>query len=85
MRTIISQVSQGFAAYGQAISFILKHKLAAYFLVPLLLMVLVFVGGAALVNQVAESLEAWLWGILDVEQWTFPYAEYVVGTFSFII
>ncbi|MEM9023886.1 MAG: EI24 domain-containing protein, partial [Bacteroidota bacterium] len=71
MREVFSQLGIGIRAYGRAFSFIFKHRLGWYFVFPLAFIVLLLLGGAALVTQAAAWVQEWVWGTLDVDNWEF--------------
>ena len=54
----IKQLSKGVSDYRPAISFIFKNKLAWFFAVPVLLNIMLFVGGLSLISALSEYLQA---------------------------
>ncbi len=64
--TFFEQVGLAFKTYPEAIQFIFKNKLAHYFLYPLVISILLFVGGTALVNLFVDSLQKWVLDLFNL-------------------
>lgn len=57
MKTFFSGFSKGFFDYGPAITFIFKHKLAWFYLVPILLNILLFAGMWTAIGTFSDDLQ----------------------------
>jgi CysZ protein len=64
MRTFLNELRLGILMYGRAFRFIVKHRLWHYFLYPLLLSIIVFIGAIFFFQSIAmwfkDFLESWL-------------------------
>ena len=57
----------GFRTYGQAIGFIFKKGLWWYFVFPIVLNIILFFGGFALIDMLIEMVQSWLLGSIGME------------------
>ena len=71
----IQQLSKGISDNGKAVSFIFKHKLAWFFVVPLILNILLFAGGLSLISALSDYLQTEALNISDLDGATFYGSE----------
>jgi len=69
----------GVKCYSQALSFIINNKLAWYFIFPLVFNVLLFFAGFYSVSSLGDSFITSLGEWINIEEWTFWGAGFVVG------
>jgi len=72
---LVQDITLGLRTYGQAIGYIFRKKLAWFFLFPLLLNILLFMGGWEYIGQLSEATQEFLKGYLDLEHATFWGAQ----------
>ena len=72
-------LGKGVADYGSALSFIFKHKLGWFFLVPIFLNILLFVGGFAAIGSLTDYVEAYVLDAVSLKDATFWGAEILSG------
>jgi CysZ protein len=66
---------KGIADYGPALTLIFKHKLAWFFLVPIFLNILLFIGGFAAIDSLTNYLEAETMDAVSLKDATFWGAQ----------
>jgi CysZ protein len=63
---MFKQFGKAVKAYGTAFSIIINNNLWAYFLFPVILFILLFIGGAALIQQISDWLHHLVMGWLNL-------------------
>lgn len=76
--TLIKELKIGLRAFTEAMSFIRRNKLRHYFIYPLVLSILYWVGGYQIVDGITQWVSDSIHGRLDLDQ-----REVEEGTFSF--
>lgn len=81
---MFNNFSIGFSSYGKAFSFIAKHNLWIYFLYPLLIMIVLFLGGTYAIMQLSDYLRDLIMGWLGLggttdEGWLRTTLTWVLG------
>jgi len=79
------QLELGFRTYFSAISFIFSKGLWWAFVFPILLNVLMFIGGYKLIESVTTDLQAWVTGMIGLEDGAFFLSDYLSGFLSGVI
>lgn len=69
----------GVRTYSQAFSFIIKNKLAWYFIFPLLFNVLLFIVGFYSTSSLGDGVVSYLSEWINIEEWDFWGASFFVG------
>jgi CysZ protein len=69
--TKLNQISLGLRTYGQAINFIFRNKLAWTFMVPVILSILLLVGGQALITNLVDYLKDLLLNWINFDSGSF--------------
>ncbi len=82
MNTFFKDFGTGLKAYGKAFEIIFSNGLWYFFLFPLLLNVLLIVGGAMGISSLTEGLQNWLLDLVSLENATFWGAVYLKGIMS---
>ncbi len=82
---IQKQIKLGFNTFFEAIPFIFTNGLAWTFVVPVLLNVILFVGGFSLTESVTNSLQTWIVLKINSAASNFFLFEYLPGFISWII
>lgn len=72
----------GIGDYGKAIELIFSKGLWWYFLFPVLLNILMFVGGMMGIGSLTDFVEEWLMGLVGMEDATFWGSAYLTGMLS---
>src|SRR5690554_1473825 len=75
----------GFSSYGKAVGFIFRHRLAWFFLFPIILNVLLFTLSYSLINDLSEVLIDYLKTSWDSNNWDFWGSGLLVTTVNFTI
>ena len=71
----VKQLSKGVSDYGPALRFIFEHKLAWFFLVPIALNILLFIGGFAFVSELSNIIQSKILDFSHLENAHFWGAE----------
>ncbi|MBI3500202.1 MAG: EI24 domain-containing protein [Bacteroidetes bacterium] len=71
------QVELGFRSYFNAIGFIFSKGLWWAFFIPLLLNILLFIGGYSLIENLTTHVQDWLKGILGLDSDSFFLSKYL--------
>ncbi len=89
MKKFFTGMAKGFSDYGPAISFIFKHQLAWFFLVPVFLNILLFIGGFAAISSFSNYLQAIVVDAVSLDDATFFGAQVLswllAGTIGLIL
>ncbi len=89
MKSFFKGIAKGFSDYGPALSFIIKHRLAWFFLVPVFLNILLFVGGFAAISSLSDYLQAIVVNAVSLDDATFFGAQalswLLAGTIGLIL
>jgi CysZ protein len=80
--SIFKGFGTGFSAYGKAFDIIFSNGLWWYFLFPVLLNILIFVGGIYGIGSLANFVEDWLVGLANLEEGAFWGAVYLKSIMS---
>ena len=75
MKNFFKDLGKGFSDYGPALSFIFKHQLAWFFLVPVFLNILLFAGGFAAISSLSDYLQALALKAVSLDDATFFGAQ----------
>jgi CysZ protein len=81
---MFKQFPEAVKAYGAAVNLIISQKLWAYFLYPVLIFVLLLVGGTVLIDQLSEFLKEELLSLFHMEP-AAPGSGLTSGILSFIV
>ena len=65
---IVSGIGIGLKTYGRALNLIFSNNLWWFFLFPLLLNILLFIGGIAAMASLSDFLKEWFEGLLIIEE-----------------
>ena len=71
----IKQLSKGISDNGVAVSFIFKNKLGWFFVVPVVLNVLLFIGGLSFISGLSDYLQGEALGVSNLDNADFLGAE----------
>lgn len=77
MKHFFNDLTKAILDYNTAIKFLINHHLAWVFLVPILLNILLFIGGIALINYFTESIQTSTNSFLNFDDSSFYGAQYV--------
>jgi CysZ protein len=66
--TKLQQIGLGIKTYGQATGFIFRNKLGWTFLVPIVLNILLFIGGQALLSNLIDYSKDFLLGLINIDR-----------------
>ena len=83
--SFLKDISIGIAAYGQAIRFIFRNKLAIFFLIPITLNLLLVYLGYGFINSWTTSSIEYFQSTLSMDDWDFWGSEFLVDTIGFLI
>jgi CysZ protein len=89
--TRINQIGLGLRSYGLAISFIFRNKLAWTFIVPLILSILLLIGGQALITNFVDYLKEIVVNWINLDKTGFlgkllgGLVEVVIRVISFLV
>jgi len=76
--SLFSEFKSGLSAFSEAMSFIRKNRLRHYFIYPLVLSILYWIGGYQAIDTLTQSVSDSIYGRLDLEP-----RKVEEGTFSF--
>jgi CysZ protein len=79
------QIIQAVNAYGTAFNIIINHKLWLYFLYPVVLFVLLLIGGTALIDQFTDFLQEYVVNLFDLPKEDSAEISATSKVLSFII
>jgi CysZ protein len=65
------QIAVGLKSYSQAIGFILRNRLAWTFLIPIILNILLFIGGLAIISNVNDFVKDSVFELIKIDKTTF--------------
>lgn len=82
MANFFKEFGSGLSAYGKAIEIIFSKGLWWFLLFPVLLNILLFLGGFAAVDYLTELTKNWVFDLLTNKNASFVGAEYVHGFLS---
>jgi len=85
MKKLFKNYGLAFSQYGKAFSFIFKHNLYWYFIFPIIFNIVLWFGGAMLVDSLSMSFNMWLSDALGSGEWTFWGASFLTGAMSWLI
>lgn len=85
MNAIFKNYGLALSKYGDAFAFLFRHNLYWYFIFPLLFNVLLWYGGAIVIDSIFNTFNAWFVSIIGYNEWTFWGSSFFAGSISFII
>jgi CysZ protein len=82
--TRLNQIGLGLRTYGEAVRFIFRNKLAWTFLVPLVLSILLIIGGQALITDLVDYLKVIVLNWIKLDESGF-WGEFLGGLVEVVI
>jgi CysZ protein len=79
------QISLGFSSYTDAVGFIFKHGLWVYYFYPIILSLLLFIGGAILLDKIALMFTGLITSYFGLDDPDSKLLSFVGGLVSFFI
>lgn len=81
----IREIKQALSAYKKAHSFIKKHRLYYWMLLPVLLNILIFSLFVSLGWTYAELFSQYIFRLVNIESWELGSFQFIVDVFQFVI
>lgn len=81
----LKDVQIGFSSYGKAVSFIFRHRMAWFFLLPILLNLLLLIFGYEMISSLSSYFINVLQSSIESSNWDFFGADFLTGTLSILI
>lgn len=82
---MFKQFLEAVKAYGVALNIIINHNLWLYFLFPVVLFILLLLGGTALIFELSDYLQFLIVSIIDLPEESSEGFPFLAGAISFII
>ena len=79
------QFGVGIKSYVKAISMVFENKLWIYFIYPLVISVVLFIGGFSIVQSMTDTLEKWVLGFIDPTNSSTSWMHYLTGFLHFVL
>ena len=78
-------VGTGFRGYGRSFEFIFNKGLWVYFFYPLAIMLLLFLGGYALIHHLSDEVEKWMMNVTGLGGDAEGFFSFLKGVLSFFV
>src|SRR4051812_18963954 len=82
---MFTQLTQAVKAYGTAFRMIGRHRLWPYFVYPVIIFILLLIGGTVLITQLSDHLRAIMIGYIGLPQNSGAGWSLLSGTVNFLL